>query len=212
MKYAGKYIFSMPTPSGDRESTLLLRNYYNGKYHGTLLDSHGSSNIVTDFAETEKGFTFKSPLGPSSGEFNFEVSGDSFSGTVTVAQGDNEANVVPTSGKIAEITAEDDKLYKCNYKFKALIMYASITKNTEKIAKCFKETFEHYGWEVDFEKITNRSGKPKVNYKNYDVVCLGSPIIAGSPMSCVIKAFSLGGGTDLEDNVCLLYTSPSPRD
>ena len=52
MNFVGKYIFTMPTPSGERENTFLLRNYYTGELHGTLLDGHGgvqlAQNIVTD--------------------------------------------------------------------------------------------------------------------------------------------------------------------
>ncbi len=79
-------------------------------------------------------------------------------------------------------------------------MYATITKNTERIAKSFEEEFQHYGWAVDMIRITNKSRAPH-DYSHYDVICLGSPIIAGSPMMCITKQFSLGGGTNLEENV-----------
>ena len=38
----------------------------------------------------------------------------------------------------------------------------------------------------------------KTYFEDFDVVCIGSPIIAGSPTSAMIKLFSLGGGSDLE--------------
>ena len=50
---------------------------------------------------------------------------------------------------------------------RALIMYATMTKNTEKVAVWFKETFEEYNWDVTFLKITNNmnwaewAGKPR---------------------------------------------------
>ena len=41
----------------------------------------------------------------------------------------------------------------------------------------------------------------KTYFEDFDVVCIGSPIIAGSPTSAMIKLFSPGGGSDLEKNV-----------
>lgn len=36
---------------------------------------------------------------------------------------------------------------------RALLLYATMTKNTEKIANWFRETFLHYGWEVTYLRI-----------------------------------------------------------
>ena len=77
---------------------------------------------------------------------------------------------------------------------KALIIYTSITKNTEKIARAFEESFRSYGWEVDLQRITNKTERLESDYEKYDVVCLGSPIVAGSPLTCIQKRFSPGGG------------------
>ena len=52
MKFVGKYIFKMPTPRGELENTFLLRNYYSGNYHGTLLDAHGGVQVAKNI-ETE---------------------------------------------------------------------------------------------------------------------------------------------------------------
>ena len=88
---------------------------------------------------------------------------------------------------------------------RALILYATMTKNTEKIATAFKETFEHYGWECNCFRLSNRSDwaamQPDCYFDDYDVVCLGSPIVAGGPLTIVTKLFSLGGGTGLEQQI-----------
>ena len=88
---------------------------------------------------------------------------------------------------------------------RALILYATMTKNTEKVANWFKETFEVYGWEVNSYRLANSSNwaemQPNVYFDDYDVVCLGSPIVAGGPLTIVTKLFSLGGGTGLEQQI-----------
>lgn len=88
---------------------------------------------------------------------------------------------------------------------KALILYATMTKNTEKIATWFKESFEHYNFGVTmFKMAANADWKgmqEKLYFDNYDVVCLGSPIVAGSPLMIVTKALSLGGGGVLEKSI-----------
>lgn len=84
-------------------------------------------------------------------------------------------------------------------KKKALILYATMTGNTEKIAKWFKEEFEHYSFDVELFKMTYNGDdwegmQEKLYFDDYDVICLGSPIVAGSPLQIVISALSLGGG------------------
>lgn len=85
---------------------------------------------------------------------------------------------------------------------KALILYATMTKNTEKIATWFKETFEYYFFNVTMFRMKANADwngmQEKLYFDDYDVVCLGSPIIAGAPMMIVTKALSLGGGGALE--------------
>jgi flavodoxin len=81
---------------------------------------------------------------------------------------------------------------------KALIIYATMTRNTEKIATWFKETFEHYNFETTMFRMRAKADwkgmQDKLYFDDYDVVCLGSPIVAGSPLMIVTKALSLGGG------------------
>ena len=88
---------------------------------------------------------------------------------------------------------------------KALILYATMTRNTEKIATWFKESFEHYNFGVTmFKMAANADWKgmqDKLYFDDYDVVCLGSPIVAGSPLMIVVKALSLGGGGALEKSI-----------
>lgn len=90
-------------------------------------------------------------------------------------------------------------------KRRALIMYATMTKNTEKVANWFKETFEYYNWDVTYIRIKNNMDwspwADQTYFDDYDVVCLGSPIVGGGPLQAILKAFSFGGGGDLEKSV-----------
>lgn len=88
---------------------------------------------------------------------------------------------------------------------RVLLMYATMTKNTEKVATWFKEVFEEYGWEVIFLRILNRMNwaelQPKLYFDDYDLICLGSPIVGGQALQAIIKAFSFGAGGALEKQV-----------
>ena len=89
-------------------------------------------------------------------------------------------------------------------KRRALILYATMTRNTEKVAGWFRETFEAYNWEVEMIKLRGRMDwseyEGKTFFDDYDVICLGSPIVAGLPLQPVIDALSLNGdGTLLTD-------------
>lgn len=90
-------------------------------------------------------------------------------------------------------------------KRRALILYATMTKNTEKIATWFKETFEAYNWDVTFVRMLSPAKmqplQDQLYFDDYDVVALGSPIVAGAPLQSVIKNMSLGAGGDLEKEV-----------
>lgn len=88
---------------------------------------------------------------------------------------------------------------------RALILYATMTKNTEKIAGWFQETFEKYCWDVNLIKIEApakmQAMQEQLYFDDYDVIALGSPIVAGAPLQNVIKNMSLGGGGALEKEV-----------
>lgn len=71
---------------------------------------------------------------------------------------------------------------------KALIVYASITGNTEKVAMRFKETIEKKGqpwedWVCDIFKVTKKTDRKNIPYhvKDYDLFIIGAPIWAGIP-------------------------------
>jgi hypothetical protein len=149
MDYLGKYVFTMPTPSGERESIFFLRNYYDGSLHGTLLDSHGGVAVASDIKTETGGLSFTAQAGPAKIRFSFDIStGSVFSGTATVEQSDGESIRSEIKGEKTEITPKDDGVDRIEMKRKALILYATITKNTEKVAEWFKETFRHYGIET----------------------------------------------------------------
>lgn len=90
-------------------------------------------------------------------------------------------------------------------KRRALILYATMTKNTEKVATWFKETFEEYNWDVTFLKLKMSNDwaalQPDLYFDDYDVVCLGSPIVGGGPLQTVVKTFSFGGDGALEKTI-----------
>jgi hypothetical protein len=90
-------------------------------------------------------------------------------------------------------------------KRRALLLYATMTKNTEKVAVWFRETFEKYGWEVTFVRIKAKMDWPalqdKLYFDDYDLILLGSPIVGGEPLQSVIKVLSFGGGGNLEKEV-----------
>jgi flavodoxin len=71
---------------------------------------------------------------------------------------------------------------------KALIVYASVTGNTEKVAVRFKQVIEKTGrpwgdWECDTYKVTKRSDRKNPPYyaEDYDLFLVGAPIWSGIP-------------------------------
>jgi hypothetical protein len=66
---------------------------------------------------------------------------------------------------------------------KSLIIYASRTNNTTKVAERFKSTLEKNGWQCDVVRIEKDSDPMTIpfNYKNYDLICAGSGIRMHSP-------------------------------
>lgn len=201
MSYTGKYTFTFDMSGTKASRTLLLRNYYDGTWHGTLLDEQGKSVIVSKLTAENGTISFTAAENAQELDVEMKIDGKTISGTVSYGSPKESKTTAGASGTVGEITPADDHAEKIQMKKKALILYASITGNTEKIAKAFQRSFEHYGFTVDMCKVTNKTEYVPKNYQDYDVVCLGSLIIAGSPTSAVIKRFSLGGGSDLESNV-----------
>lgn len=78
-------------------------------------------------------------------------------------------------------------------KKRGLILYASVTGNTEKVAKAFGKAFENVGWDYDLVKIDKKTNfkKDPVYFDDYDFVCLGSPIMAGLPAPNIGRVLGL---------------------
>ena len=72
---------------------------------------------------------------------------------------------------------------------KALILYASYSGNTAKVAETFKTVLEEFGWGVDMLKVTKRTDKRNLPYRmdDYDLLLAGSPIMAGRPAQEVLE-------------------------
>lgn len=72
---------------------------------------------------------------------------------------------------------------------KALILYASYSGNTAKVAKTFQTVLEEFGWGVDMLKVTKRTDKRNLPYRmdDYDLLLAGSPIMAGRPAQEVLE-------------------------
>lgn len=78
--------------------------------------------------------------------------------------------------------------------YRALIIYSSVTGNTEKIALAFKETLESYNFHVDCYKTgCHDFEKEPAYFEDYDLVCIGSPIMAGTPHQSLMKLLGLYG-------------------
>ena len=69
----------------------------------------------------------------------------------------------------------------------ALIIYFSKTGNTEKVALAIKKGLEKEGLEVTVKKISEAEGE---ELYNYDLVCLGSPVLHSLPTPPVMKFIS----------------------
>lgn len=90
-------------------------------------------------------------------------------------------------------------------KKRALILYATMTRNTEKIATVFRDTLLYYGWDVTFHKLLPPAKmvqyQEELYFDDYDLIALGSPIVGGMPLQNVINNLSMGGGGKLEKAV-----------
>ena len=65
-----------------------------------------------------------------------------------------------------------------------LIVFASRTGNTEKVAKEIAKNFERHGWNCDLKKLSDDydAKNPDFNFQDYDFACVGSPIISELPL------------------------------
>lgn len=102
----------------------------------------------------------------------------------------NEAAEVSAAGTVAAITPGDDRREKVHYKYRALILYSSMTGNTEKIAVAMKEALEHYCFQVDLMKITSKLNIPR-DFSSYDLSAWAvSSLQAAPPRSSLISSVS----------------------
>ena len=67
---------------------------------------------------------------------------------------------------------------------KNLIIYASLTGNTEKIANEIAKNFEKHGWSNDLKKIPKGYDvkNPDFSFNDYDFACVGSPVHSELPV------------------------------
>jgi len=76
---------------------------------------------------------------------------------------------------------------------KGLVMYASHTNNTVKVAERFRITLEKNGWQCDIAKISKDDDPTAFPYKikDYDLVCAGSGINLHQPYSELIAVIRI---------------------
>lgn len=195
MNFAGKYSYFSDTPSGKRETILSIRETARG-YEGEVISSHGGCEIMQNIYARGSMLSFEAQVGPCLQAITLTAREDgTFIGSGIVYLDD---------GKEVPVELEDVKFSP--KKLRALILYATMTKNTEKIAKAMEKTFLHYQWEVTLFRMTMKKEdwegmQEQLYFDDYDVICLGSPIVAGYPLTVVNKVFSLGAGGQLEANV-----------
>lgn len=84
-------------------------------------------------------------------------------------------------------------------KRKAVVLYGSLTGNTEMVGKAFAEVLEEYGFETRCEKLSAGRdwSKTPVYFKDYDIVVLGSLIVAGLPYKEVYQLLGLQGSRNI---------------
>jgi hypothetical protein len=108
---------------------------------------------------------------------------------------------------------------------KSLILYASMTGNTEKLAVRFKEVFEKMKWECDLMKIDQKMDItiPFFNCDKYDFICLGSYVHSGLPSTLLLNALHKNPGSahyqtnqgltkrPTEEEILAIASEPHPR-
>ena len=84
-------------------------------------------------------------------------------------------------------------------KRKAVVLYGSLTGNTEAVGKAFAEVLEEYGFETRCEKLVRNKdwSEDPVILWDYDIVILGSLIIAGLPYKEVYELMGLQGNRNI---------------
>ena len=74
-----------------------------------------------------------------------------------------------------------------------LIVYSSYSGNTEKVAYRMKKAFEKNNHHTDIYKIDENTDPedPPFNYKDYDFLCVGSPVKMGLPSQELVNMMML---------------------
>lgn len=72
---------------------------------------------------------------------------------------------------------------------RSLILYASMSGNTEKVALRFKGVFEKKGWECDLLKVTSKTDifKSPFDCRQYDFICVGSYVHKSLPSERLVE-------------------------
>ena len=192
MEFAGTYTYVLKTEGGQQPQKIVLRRGARA-YEGEIMGAFGCE-VLENVRVRNDAITVEAQVGPQLLELRFVLSDTAPVGTAKIFENDQE--------KSAAVT---DLVYEPT-KRRALILYATMTKNTEKVAYWFKETFEYYKWDVTMFRMTLKEKdwegmQEKLYFDDYDVVCLGSPIVAAYPLTVVNKVFSMGAGGELEANV-----------
>jgi hypothetical protein len=189
MNFAGTYTYLTDTPSGKQETKVVIRRTPRA-YEGELLSAHGGCELLENIHTKGDSIIFEAQCGPAKQEITINKA--DLTGSVAAQDG---------SGKAAAL----EGLTYAEPKRRALILYATMTKNTERIALAMKESFEYYNWECNCIRLKKSNNwaelQDKLYFDDYDVVALGSPIVAGYPLTIINKLFSLGAGGELENNV-----------
>ena len=98
-------------------------------------------------------------------------------------------------------------------KRKAVVLYGSLTGNTEMVGKAMAEVLEEYGFETRCEKL--KAGKDwsedPVIFWDYDIVVLGSLIVAGLPYKEVYQLLGLQGNRTISGVSMTPGQEPDPE-
>jgi flavodoxin len=194
MNFAGKYSYHVSLEGRESKMVLALRETDRG-YEGEIISSRGA-DILGNIVAREKEITVEAGLGDRLHQISlfFDEEGKVSGKGCILEEGEKKE-----AYELRELSFSPKKL-------RALILYATMTKNTEKIARAMEESFLHYKWEVTFFRMTMKAAdwegmQEKLYFDDYDVIALGSPIVAGYPLTVVNKVFSLGAGGELEAKV-----------
>ena len=81
---------------------------------------------------------------------------------------------------------------------RCLMIYASLTGNTEKVALRMKSTFEKHGWECDAFKLDRKTDifNLPFRFEDYDFACVGSGVMMHQPYNEILLPIRAQSGGD----------------